>query len=298
MADSLARELLEAGCSVVLCRDRRAGPAPPGVETVEMRGTRPPWRQWAQSLAGSGLLWPVAPETGGAMAALARLGRNSGIPVMASEAESLRVAASKRRTAAVLGRAGVPVIPTAPLGLPWPRSGQGWVIKPDDGAGAEGVRRVRGPGVPDPAWPGLVVQPYVPGRPLSLGLLCAGGRMRLLACNRQLVRERSCGRLVFEGVEVGGAEARRDALEPLARAVAAAMPGLFGPVGVDIVDGEAGPVVVEVNARITTAWPGLAAALGRPGSPLALDLLHGGLAAVPALSCRRTVTIRPEASHD
>ncbi|MDF1585561.1 ATP-grasp domain-containing protein [Marinimicrococcus flavescens] len=298
MADGLAGELVEGGCGVMLCRDPRAGPVQHGVETFPVQGPRPPWRLWERALAGCDLFWPIAPETGGALEALARLGRRHGGAVVASDSASLRITASKRRTSHVLRQAGLPAVETVPAGAPWPASAAGWVVKPDDGAGALGVRRVRGRcALPEEEAAGLVVQPWLPGAPSSLSLLCAAGKARLLACNRQLVRERPDGSLAFEGVEVGGAEERRVVLEPLAMAIAAALPGLFGPVGVDLVDGPQGPVVLEINPRLTTAWVGLAAALGRPPGPLVLDLLRRGLDAVPPLRPCRVVPVLPERSH-
>lgn len=298
MADGLAGELLDAGCRVVMPRDPRAGPVPVGAHEVAVRGRRPPWRAWRQLLATCDLLWPVAPETGGAMEALAGLGRRCGVRVMASDASSLRIAASKRRTAALLARAGVPVVPTVPMGLPWPPGGYGWVIKPDDGAGALGARRVKAwADARDADAAGLVVQPFLPGASLSMSLLCERGRARLLACNRQLVHTRPDGTFAFEGVEVGGAEHRRAALEPLAQAIAAALPGLLGPAGVDLVDGPGGPVVLEINPRLTTAWPGLSSVLDQPAALLPLRLLESGLEALPQLCARRVATILPGGPH-
>ena len=41
-----------------------------------------------------------------------------------------------------------------------------------------------------------------------------------------------------------------------------AIPGLFGYFGVDLAMTATGPVVIEVNPRLTTSYVGLAAALG------------------------------------
>jgi predicted ATP-grasp superfamily ATP-dependent carboligase len=63
---------------------------------------------------------------------------------------------------------------------------------------------------------------------------------------------------------------------PLADAIAAALPGLWGHVGVDIIDGEAGPVVVEINPRLTTTYAGLRTAMGVNPAALVLRLLAEG----------------------
>jgi predicted ATP-grasp superfamily ATP-dependent carboligase len=66
----------------------------------------------------------------------------------------------------------------------------------------------------------------------------------------------------------------------LAQRVGAALPGLFGFVGIDVVwHPQRGPVVIEVNPRVTCAYVGLSAALGRN---LAAELLQAQRAATGA----------------
>ena len=59
----------------------------------------------------------------------------------------------------------------------------------------------------------------------------------------------------------------------LADRVAAAIPGLWGYVGVDLLLTPAGPVVLEINPRLTTSYCGLRAALGINTAALVLGLL-------------------------
>jgi len=63
------------------------------------------------------------------------------------------------------------------------------------------------------------------------------------------------------GLSVGGLDDPDGRLASLARSVAAALPGLSGLYGVDVVMAASGPVVVEVNPRLTTAYAGLREAL-------------------------------------
>jgi predicted ATP-grasp superfamily ATP-dependent carboligase len=95
-------------------------------------------------------------------------------------------------------------------------------------------------------------------------MLAQGGAGWLLSCNLQRIT-RAQDRLHYCGSRVGGAEHRRAAPEPLAAAIAAALPGLWGYVGVDLVDGVDGPMVVDVNPRLTTSYVGLADSLS--GNP-------------------------------
>jgi predicted ATP-grasp superfamily ATP-dependent carboligase len=54
-------------------------------------------------------------------------------------------------------------------------------------------------------------------------------------------------------------------------------------VGIDLVDTDEGPVVLEVNPRLTTSYVGLADTIGTNPAGLVLDLLKAGagLAAEP-----------------
>jgi tyramine---L-glutamate ligase len=124
-----------------------------------------------------------------------------------------------------------------------------------------------------------VVQAFLPGTPLSLSLLMQDGACWLLSCNVQHVRCAG-GVFAYRGGIIGGAEARRPALENLAARVAAALPGLWGYVGVDVVDGPDGPVVIEINPRLTTSYVGLAESLGLNPAGLVLSLREQTLRAL------------------
>ena len=81
------------------------------------------------------------------------------------------------------------------------------------------------------------------------------------------------GRFHYHGGVVGGFEGRRARYEPLAERIAAAIPDLWGYVGVDLIDGAAGPMVLEINARLTTSYVGLRHVLGINTAALVLGLL-------------------------
>jgi predicted ATP-grasp superfamily ATP-dependent carboligase len=100
-----------------------------------------------------------------------------------------------------------------------------------------------------------------------------------LSCNRQAV-EIENGAFRFRGSIVGGLEQRRPHLEPVAVMVAAAMPDLWGYVGIDFIDSAAGPLVLEVNPRLTTSYVGLRRAIGLNPAELVLGLIDQDLGAI------------------
>lgn len=281
------------GVEVVTTRDARlpdpglparvrriAAPAPCfDAEAPSRRDHTPAWLPFCD---GVDAVWPIAPESDAVLARHTAAVLTSGRTLLASRPDAIAIAASKRRTSECLARAGVEVVPTVPLaefvsGV-LPRSAEGWVVKPDDGAGCEDTSwlpdanavRDLARRIDDAVH--YVVQPYLSGTPASLSLLCRDAVATLLTCNaQQVVRESGVFR--FNGVFVGALELERARYAPVATAVAAALPGLWGYAGVDLIDTPRGPVVLEVNPRLTTSYAGLRTALCCNPVALVLALL-------------------------
>jgi tyramine---L-glutamate ligase len=147
-----------------------------------------------------------------------------------------------------------------------------WVTKPDDGAGAASTQlHADLSAARDHASPSMVIEPWVEGAAMSLSLLCKPQQVELLCVNRQQIAVDAQGLVSFEGVAIDREAPGNGGFDRLARDVVSALPGLRGFVGIDVVQHEArGPVVIEVNPRLTCAYVGLSAALGRN---LAAELL-------------------------
>lgn len=246
------------------------------VDPGDLRGS------WSAIAARCDLAWPIAPETGGLLEEVVSLAAAAGCGVIASRGQALAVARSKRATAAWLDSRGIPVPPTSGLDETAPPSEAGWVIKPDDGAGTIDTAliandnelaqwRQRRSDKP------LVIQPFLAGEALSLSLLAQSGKAWLLSCNRQDI-SLTDGAFRYHGGVVGGAEARRAALAPLAERITEALPELWGYIGVDLIDGETGPMVLEINPRLTTSYIGLADSIGLNPAELVLALRQRPLA--------------------
>jgi tyramine---L-glutamate ligase len=270
------------GVEVVMTRDDRL-PAlrdPAEVLTIDEPGAV--WPRWTELIRSADAVWPIAPESGGILAQVSKLTVDAGRRLLASDPQSVRLTSSKLATAEHLSKAGIPTVPTAPLGNGERfRKGSAWVVKPDDGAGAENTLLFDAVDNLD-RWMSanpnsdMVLQPYVRGPAASLSLLCRDGVAWLLTCNEQLI-EICDNQFRYRGGIVGGREARRAEYQPIATAVAAAIPGLWGYVGVDLIDGPDGPVVLEINPRLTTSYAGLRRATGTNPSGLVLELLNRGI---------------------
>lgn len=226
-------------------------------------------------------VWVIAPETGGCLAALAEA-RDPGRWI-GCRPQAIRLCSSKRATLARLHAQGI----ATPLAFA--ASAVRWVVKPDDGAGTVDTRvhPAIGDALADHAARTAdgrdpTLEPWVEGEALSLSLRVRGdggnggnrSRAELLSVNRQRLTAAADGLLAYEGVDIlalAASDRRHAALCAVAEAVAQAVPGLCGFVGIDVVWHAArGPVVIEINPRLTCAYAGLSAALGRN---LAAELL-------------------------
>ncbi len=267
MATALLQELAGLpGLELVVTRDRRL-PPPSGIDVLPLGPGESLTGRLRQALPCCDLFWPLAPEAEGALETMVRLGAEIGVVTIACSPESIALTGDKLACCGHLQRAGIPVPETRLLDDPAgpPSTASGWVVKPRDGAGCEQTWFVPGGGDPaelpidDPG--GFVIQPWIEGEPLSLSLLVDERGTELLAVNRQRIVRRGA-RVLSRGVDV--ACRKPDAgLAALAKRVVTAIGGLRGYVGIDLQLTPAGPVVIELNPRLTSSYPGLGPLLGR-----------------------------------
>lgn len=242
------------------------------------------WRQvWRDALSNADAVWLLAPETAGELAQLSGEVEAAGVRLLGASSAAAAVAASKSACQAALSGC---VRQPADVS-----DASGWVIKPDDGVAASGVRRL--PEGPRSVPPGHLVQPFVTGTPLSLCVLSDGRDARVLSVNRQQIEWDVSGVAQYRG-GITNAIPDRGRFAPMARAVQAAIPGLWGCWGIDLVlppDGE--PVLIEVNPRLTTAFAHLRAATGFDLLGALLALADGAaLDAIPGVPVGQAIPFR------
>ena len=304
MRTALVEDLAAIGDhEIVTTMDIRfAKAAPPGVEVVIIRASAAP--TFAALLSSADAVWLVAPETNRCLERLASRVERQGKILLGSGAAVIRKASDKSTLPRRLARIGVqhPDTVTLEHGVDARTAardlGYPVVLKPRRGAGSRGVQlvhnareldsalavlqRVHGTGPEAEREHGdrdVVMQRYAGGTPASVSLLADGRRAVALAVNAQRMS-------VTSGFSYRGGRTPFD--HPLAAAAidaavrtCAALPGLRGYVGVDLVLTDTGPVVIEVNPRLTTAYLGVRAVLDENVAAMALAACEGELPQQP-----------------
>jgi predicted ATP-grasp superfamily ATP-dependent carboligase len=282
MLQSLVSDLCDLDAvEVVTTRDARlAMPGPP----VECHAVRTPEQfpaVWHACLEDAQAVWPIAPERQQMLERISATVCNAGRVLLNSPPRAVRTTASKLTTARLLAARGVDVVPTFGRGETLPDIAGRWVLKPDDGVGCLGVKVFPDRDALGRQWESLpdaanqVAQPFVEGMAASLCMLAKNGEAAVLSVNRQRIAVMD-DTLVLLGCVVSGAGQLDESHRRLARKIAAALPDLWGFVGVDFIATPRGPQVLEVNPRLTTSYAGLRESLGINPAGLVLDLAAGG----------------------
>jgi predicted ATP-grasp superfamily ATP-dependent carboligase len=240
-------------------------------------------------------VWPLASESDGLLERVSRDILRAKRILLGSPPGAVRVAGSKLEMARTLADGGVPVAAAYSPHAALPDERGAWVVKPDDGAGCLNIRLFSDRGaalawIRAAASEGYVLQPFIAGKLGSLSLLCCDGVARVLSCNLERVAMRN-NRFHFLGSTVNGLGDYDGALDRLAQQVAAAIPSLWGYVGVDFVLTGRGPVVLDVNPRLTAAYAGLHASIGRNPAGLVIELLKGPIGMPAPLDVRCAVSV-------
>jgi predicted ATP-grasp superfamily ATP-dependent carboligase len=255
------------------------------------------WAIWEKCVEAADAVWPVAPESDDILARLCDLALRNGKLLLASSPDAVRLAASKYATSKRLAAAGIPVVDTFPLTDFQKLNSGPYVAKPDDGISCEGSR-IFADKQSLSEWMNsqaevhaYIVQPLITGIPASISMLCMNGEAVVLSCNRQLI-EQSDDSFHYHGSMLNDLQAYWAQFELVAREVAQAIPGLAGYVGIDVIFGDTGIRVLEVNPRLTTSYAGLEQAIGRNPAELILDMFYNGSLTSPPLIERNLVEVR------
>ena len=225
-------------------------------------------------------VWPVMPESAGMLERASSDILDSGKLLIGSRPDAIRVAASKHRTAQVLKAAGIAVVGTWRQDEALPVAANAWVVKPDDGAGCSETRifpdcEAARASIEEREPEQYVMQPYLHGAHRSMSMVCADNRVLLMSVDEQRMAVFD-NQMHYLGSTVNGVREQQRQCRALAERIMAALPGLWGYVGIDFIMSADGPVVLEVNPRVTISHAGMFQSTGHNPARLLLELLQDG----------------------
>jgi len=239
------------------------------------------------------LFWPIAPETDGVLQSLAELAIAANVEVLLSNPATLAICADKFATYQVLVKRAIPMVETRLLGQGMDGPDDNVVVKIADGVGCMDSFVIKAEqlatavaGLSEPQH--YVLQPYTNGQAASLSCLFKHGQAWLICYNHQeIVLEQ--GRFSLQGCLVNMQTDKLDFYHKLIKQIAEAMPGLWGYVGIDVIENaELGPLVLEINPRLTSSFAGIQQATGINVAEQVLRLRH----ADPVLQACRNETVQ------
>jgi len=218
----------------------------------------------------------VAPETDLELLRLVEALEAAGAKHLNATPEGVRIAGDKLALAELLRTHAIPTPATAAWDGTMPRSFP-CVLKPRFGAGSQDTFRIDSPeeyvarlaaaggGFAGP----MIVQEFVPGIAASMSIVARASGYEFQPGTRQILSDDGefhylgCELLVSDEVETGMQKS-------IAEMMAILGVHLRGWIGFDMVLSECGPIVIEINPRLTTSY--IALRNLRPTNPMAAML--------------------------
>jgi len=225
------------------------------------------------------VVWLIAPETECILLNWNDFFIQQNKPMCLSASDALALCQNKLQTVEHLQRANISCVPSQSYDSFVARESGEWVLKPMDSVACEQVYLLR----KKQDWieclkqlskvSTYLLQPYIDGRAMSLSALFYAGEATLICCNQQNL---SLIQNQFQLTEciVNVQQDRRGEYQALCSEIAAAIPGLWGYIGIDFIETEMGEMfILEINPRLTTSYVGIRAATGLNVAEHVLGLL-------------------------
>lgn len=262
-------------------------------------------KAWDSLLAACDACWLIAPESGNELLSWTQKVLAAGKVLLGCGVDAVALTSDKWRTFRHLQVHGVPQVDTLALCADEAIVNlQSCVLKPRDGAGAEGIKLFSNGtdlhnyciahGLTQDSAQDWIVQPYQAGQPVSMAMLAKDGQAWLLSCNQQHIAQ--CAdhthgdyfkRFCYTGWQVNGLPSFWQTFSLLANQIAGAIPALKGYVGVDMIlnssSNHSALLVLEINPRLTTPYAALQRSLGVNPAGLLLDLFYNPDFAMPLM---------------
>jgi len=224
-------------------------------------------RHWNTAIQHCNTTLLIAPETDHQLTNIQQTILDHDISYLGSSQQATELCSNKLRCFQYLVKHHIPTVHSQ-VASQWQSGNQdysdGIVIKPIDGAGCVDTaffnttldaKQYLQDSL-SAAKASLIVQPYIKGTPASLSLFMSDNTVRVLSINRQQIQHHH-SRLIFQGSTVNAipdSQLSLKAAQSLAENIHRLIPGLWGFVGIDLVLTPSGPIVIEINPRLTSSY--------------------------------------------
>jgi len=275
----------EAGHEVTVLLDARLAKFEPPTGAnyvVQVVHAGEPRKLLVEAAKRNDAIYVVAPETGGTLQTFVRFAEETGKTSLDSKSDAIAEVADKAQLYGTLLKNWFSVPKTLTLNITDSTAGIGQTIerelkypvvfKPTDGAGCSGISLVKGAADIEDALVKIkvesadtrfIVQEFVAGQPSSVSLFTNGKKAVALSLNiQQITLVQPAEASSYSGGCVPFEHPMKKQAFDLAERVIESFPGLRGYVGVDLILGKEGVFVLDVNARLTTAYIGLRQVVG------------------------------------
>lgn len=241
---------------------------PKGSTVVKVSNEQCFYQLLAKLIEHSDLVWPIAPEMQGELQKVTRLVEQKSKRLLNSSSQAITICSDKLATIQCLNKHGVATVNGVQLDKFRQQFEMPWVIKAKDGVGCLNSHLVCNHQEfihiksQIESKSDYLIQPYIKGDSLSLSCLFRQGKAWLLCCNRQLISIVN-GQFELQCCIVNIATENYTIYQNLINKIANVIPGLYGYVGIDIIQPEQGQaMVLEINPRLTTSYAGINQAIG------------------------------------
>jgi len=221
-----------------------------------------------ETMAGCDAVWPIAPEMDFILLDIAKLAETLHKTAILSTPEAVKLCSNKLATIKCLQEHHINVCDTQLLSNVVAYPNVQSVIKPIDGVGCEQSFIISCQDHYQQVITAIdnsekyIIQPFIKGQSLSLSCLFKEGKAWLLCCNEQQVLIAK-GQFQLQLCAVNIPHHSHENYQKLLEKIAQAIPGLWGYIGIDIINTDMnGPVILEINPRLTTSYVGIHSATG------------------------------------
>jgi predicted ATP-grasp superfamily ATP-dependent carboligase len=214
----------------------------------------------------SDICWLIAPETENCLYNLTDLFMQNASIFIGSNLNAVQITSSKLVTSNILENANISTPETKLLKDVIPDSKSGWIIKPDDGVGAENCIYVSDmlalrENMTIKENDNYIIQPFIEGEHMSMSLFVYNKNIQLLSCNKQEITLKN-NLISLTGIGVNEFLSYKDQMRELAESIVSTISGFSGYIGIDLIRSNNKFFVIDINPRFTTSYAGISASLG------------------------------------